>query len=99
MFAILFWLCLVIVVGTLIRGYFTGAKFEHFDLLLSTSPARFVQRYTIDDATRHVQFNRAGGIMTISMRPPVSSEKIDCPDFIDESVTLGKNNVCWLSRS
>lgn len=87
----------VIVLGTLIRGYLTGGK-EHFDMLLTTNPVTFVSRYNVDETPRHVLFNKSGGIMYISMNEPVNAHQIKCPEFIDESVTLGRNNYCYLNK-
>ena len=88
----------VIVIGTVIRGYLSGGKYEHFDMLLTANPIRMVHRSVFDDSPRHVKFNKNGGIMTISRHEPINAYPMRCPNFVDEQLTLGENNFCWINR-
>jgi hypothetical protein len=70
--------------------------FEGFDdMLLTIDPVVMVPSRLIDDSPRNVLFSASGGIMSISRNIPERATQFQCPSFIDESATLGKNNFCW----
>lgn len=70
---------------------------EHFTLF-TANPVNFVSADCLNNAPRHVKFNKSGGMEYISHYPPTRKESCSlfkCPDYIDETVTLGNNNFCW----
>lgn len=72
------------------------SKTEGFDPLLTVDSPNLIDVNYYENAPRNVRFNRGGGIMYVTnQQMPLNCNQIKCPDYIDESITLGKNNYCW----
>lgn len=72
---------------------------ENFTLF-TANPINFICSKQLDSLPRYVKFNNSGGIVTISHNPPFGQDykQFKCPDFIDQSITLGTNNYCYKNK-
>ena len=60
-------------------------------------PVTIVSSGTIDNSLRHVKLNHAGdNIMYVSRNMPQESKPVPCPYYVNKSLTLGENNLCWI---
>lgn len=72
------------------------SRTEGFDPLLTVDSPNLIDVNYYENAPRNVRFNRGGGIMYVTnQQMPLNCKQIECPDYVDESITLGKNNYCW----
>ena len=88
---------LIIVLFALIIQCNKNNDVEKFTLF-TANPNHLIDSECMDSAPRHVRFSRNGGIVYVSNRPPTEAKcnKVECPRYIDKSVTLGNNNNCWM---
>lgn len=69
---------------------------EGFDPLLTVDSPKLIDIKYYENAPRNVRFNKGNGIMYVTNQAmPSNCQQFDCPDYVDESITLGNNNYCW----
>lgn len=87
---------LLIIVLIILILYFLYTRTEGFDALLTVDSPTMVNVDYLESAPRNVRFNKSGGIMYVTnQRMPNNCLRMNCPSYVNESVTLGKNNYCW----
>lgn len=87
---------IIIILFIILLICFFYNKSETFDPLLTIDSPNLINVNYIENAPRNVRFNRGGGMVYVTnQQMPLNCKQMDCPEYIDESITLGKNNYCW----
>lgn len=89
------YIIIILILILIIFLSYSGA--ERFDPLLTVDSPNLVDVNYYEDAPRNVRFNQGAGMVYVTnQQMPINYGRIECPSYIDKSITLGNNNYCWL---